>query len=107
MSSAASQRPETARTSVAKGYSGALAELESGDATANAATARAILAGEPGTRRNAVLLNAGAALLIAGVATDLREGVARAAAAIDSGAATERLAQLVAVSQRLGEAEAA
>ena len=86
---------------------GALAELESGDATANAATVRAILAGEPGTRRNAVLLNAGAALLIAGVATDLREGVARAAAAIDSGAATERLAQLVAVSQRLGEAEAA
>ncbi len=86
---------------------GALAELESGDATANAATARAILAGEPGTRRNAVLLNAGAALLIAGVATDLRDGVAGAAAAIDSGAATERLAQLVAVSQRLGEAEAA
>ena len=86
---------------------GALADLESGDATANAVTARSILGGEPGTRRNAVLLNAGAALVVAGVATDLREGVARAAAAIDSGAATERLAQFVAVSQRLGTAEAA
>ena len=86
---------------------GTLAEIESGDASANAATAHAILAGEPGTRRNAVLLNAGAALHIAGVADDLRDGVQRAAAAIDSGAAAERLARLVAVSQRLGIAEPA
>jgi anthranilate phosphoribosyltransferase len=86
---------------------GRITEIESGDPAANAATARAVLAGEPGTRRNAVLLNAGAALHVAGVAGDLRDGVARAAAAIDSGAATERLARFAAASQRLGAAEAA
>ena len=86
---------------------GTLAEIESGDAIANAATTRAILAGEPGTRRNAVLLNAGAALHIAGIADDLRDGVRRAATAIDSGAAAERLTQLIAVSRRLGTAEPA
>lgn len=86
---------------------GTIAEIESGDAAANAATARAILAGEPGTRRNAVLLNAGAALMIAGVAADLADGVARAAAAIDSGAGAERLARWIAVSQRLGAEDAA
>ncbi len=86
---------------------GTLAELDSGDAATNAATTRSILAGEPGTRRNAVLLNAGAALLVAGLAADLRDGVARAAEAIDAGAATARLARFVAVSRRLGAAETA
>jgi anthranilate phosphoribosyltransferase len=79
-----------------------LADIASGDAPANAATARAILAGERGPRRDAVLLNAAAALRIAGAVTDLREGLAAAAQAIDSGAAAERLARFVTTSQRLG-----
>jgi len=86
---------------------GRVADIESGDAAANAATARRVLAGLPGTHRTAVLLNAGAALMIAGVASDLGDGVARAAGAIDSGAGAERLARWVAVSQRLGAADAA
>ena len=61
------------------------AELRGGDATDNAATIRRVLAGERGARRDAVVLNAGAALVAAGVADDLREGVAAAAAAIDDG----------------------
>ena len=71
------------------------AELRGGDATDNAATIRRVLAGERGARRDAVVLNAGAALLAAGVADDLREGVAAAAAAIDDGAAEATLERLV------------
>jgi anthranilate phosphoribosyltransferase len=79
-------------------------EIASGDAPANAATARAILGGEHGARRTAVLLNAGAALVVAERAGDLREGIDAAARAIDSGAARDRLEQWTAVSQRLGTA---
>ena len=71
------------------------AELRGADATANAATIRRVLAGERGARRDAVVLNAGAALLAAGVADDLRDGVAAAAAAIDDGAAEATLERLV------------
>jgi len=71
------------------------AELRGGDATANAATIRRVLAGERGARRDAVVLNAGAALLAAGVADDLRDGVAAAAAAIDDGTADATLERLV------------
>ncbi len=81
---------------------GSAAQIASGDAAANAATLRAILAGEHGPRRTAVLLNAGAALLVAGLAKDLRDGAQLAAAAIDSGAATARLDRLVEASRRLG-----
>ena len=81
---------------------GAVADILSGDPAANAATTRSILGGEAGARRTAVLLNAAAALYVAGRARDLREGIAAAAAAIDSHAATERLALFVATSQRLG-----
>jgi anthranilate phosphoribosyltransferase len=84
-----------------------MADILSGDAAANAATTRAVLAGERGARRTAVLLNAGAACMVAGIASDLREGVALAAAAIDGGAAGELLDRFVATSQRLGAAEAA
>ena len=55
---------------------------------------RAVLAGERSGRRDAVLLNAGAALVAAGIADDLGEGFAIAAEAIDSGAATARLDDL-------------
>jgi anthranilate phosphoribosyltransferase len=49
--------------------------------------AEEVLAGERGARRDVVLLNAAAALLVAGVAADLRDGVVRAAASIDEGRA--------------------
>ncbi|MDP5347984.1 MAG: anthranilate phosphoribosyltransferase, partial [Paracoccaceae bacterium] len=59
-----------------------------------AAALRALLAGAPGAYRDAVLLNTAAALVVAGKATDLRDGVARARESIDSGAAGEKLATL-------------
>ncbi|MEL7215290.1 MAG: anthranilate phosphoribosyltransferase [Pseudomonadota bacterium] len=57
----------------------------------NGAAFRALLNGEAGAYRDAVLLNSAAALLIAGAATDLREGVALAAESIDSGAALAKI----------------
>lgn len=86
---------------------GSLDEIGSGDAAANAATARSIMAGEPGTRRTAVLMNAGAGLFVSGNAETLREGALLAAAAIDSGAAAATLERFIATSQRLGAAAAA
>ncbi len=65
-----------------------------GDPLHNAAAARALLDGEKGAYRDAVLLNSAAALVIAGRAGDLREGVEIAAASIDSGAAKGKLAAL-------------
>ena len=65
-----------------------------GDAAANAARVRSVLEGEKGAARDIVLLNAGAALVVADVAPDLRAGIATAAATIDSGAALAKLAQL-------------
>jgi len=53
----------------------------------------AILAGQPGPRRDHALLNAGAALVVAGVAHDLRDGVTQAAHAVDNGAAADKLIQ--------------
>ncbi len=73
--------------------------LAGGDAGTNAAISRAVLEGEPGPRRDVVLLNAAPALVAAGLAGDLREGVARAAEAIDSGAAAQCLKNLVAFTQ--------
>jgi anthranilate phosphoribosyltransferase len=62
----------------------------------SAARIRAVLAGEPGAARDVVLLNAAAALVVAGVAADLRDGAARARAAIDTGRVTRVLEHLVA-----------
>ncbi len=73
--------------------------LKGGNADTNAAIVRSILAGAKGSPRDVVLLNAGAALFIAGRAETVRAGVAQAAAAIDSGAAATVLEQLVRVSQ--------
>jgi anthranilate synthase/phosphoribosyltransferase len=61
--------------------------IHGGDPQANAAIARDILSGTPGPRREVVLLNAAAALVVAGRAPDLRDGVRQAAAAIDDGRA--------------------
>jgi anthranilate phosphoribosyltransferase len=73
--------------------------LSGGDAAHNAAIVRAVLAGEAGAARDVVLLNAGAALLICGRAPSLKDGIALAAAAIDDGRASERLARLVAATR--------
>ncbi len=75
-----------------------LDDLRGGDAAAGAAIALSLLAGEPGPRRDVVLLNAGAALEVAGHSDDLASGIAAAAAAIDSGAASETLDRWIAVS---------
>jgi anthranilate phosphoribosyltransferase len=60
---------------------------------------RALLGGRLGAYRDTVVMNAGAALVVAGKAPDLAEGMARAALAIDSGEAREALDDLVRVSQ--------
>jgi len=72
----------------------ALDALRGGDPQANAAIAREVLAGAPGPRRDVVLLNAAAALVVAGRATDLKDGVRQAAAAIDDGRAAAMLARV-------------
>ncbi|MCW5775636.1 MAG: anthranilate phosphoribosyltransferase [Phycisphaeraceae bacterium] len=63
-----------------------------------AGAVRAVLAGEPGPRRDVTLLNAAAALLVADAAASLAEGLAQAAEAVDSGRARETLETLVQVS---------
>jgi anthranilate phosphoribosyltransferase len=72
--------------------------LKGGDADANAAALRSVLEGKPSPYRDVALLNAAAALIVAGKAKDLKEGVAIGAKTLDSGAAAARLKQLVAVS---------
>ena len=75
-------------------------DLLGGEPEENAAITRAILAGEDrGPKRDVVLLNAAAALLVGGIATDLQDGVAKAAESIDSGAALRTLQALVSYSQ--------
>jgi anthranilate phosphoribosyltransferase len=75
-----------------------VSEIKGGDAAHNAEALRKVLGGEKNAYRDAVLLNAGAALVVAGVARDLKEGAAIAAGIIDQGKAAERLDRLVAVS---------
>ncbi len=79
------------------GLTGARAQdLAGGSAADNATIVRSVLAGEPGPRRDIVLLNAGAALQVGGVAGTLVQGVDAAANAIDTGAASTTLKRLVA-----------
>ncbi|MDE0049320.1 MAG: anthranilate phosphoribosyltransferase [Rhodospirillales bacterium] len=75
-------------------------DLKGGDARENAAIVRAILAGKPGPQRDIVLLNSAAALMVAGRAGDLAEGVNVAAEAVDSGKAQATLDRLVEISGR-------
>jgi anthranilate phosphoribosyltransferase len=75
------------------------AELRGGDPAANAHAIRRVLGGEEGGRRDAILLNAAAALVAAGIATDLSEGLELAREAVVSGAAAERLEQAAAFSR--------
>lgn len=75
-------------------------ELVGGTPAQNAAITRSILSGAPGPRRSAVLLNAGAALYVAGKADSIADGVALAARTIDSGAALAKLEAFAAASHR-------
>ncbi len=75
-------------------------DLKGGTPQENADITRAILNGEKGHKRNAVLLNAGAALYIAGKADTFEEGVKLAAELIDSGKAKETLEKVIEVSNR-------
>jgi anthranilate phosphoribosyltransferase len=74
------------------------AALAGGDGAANARIIARVLDGETGAARDIVLLNAGAALFIAGRADSVQQGIHRASEAIDRGEAKRKLAQLVAIS---------
>jgi anthranilate phosphoribosyltransferase len=76
------------------------ADLAGGSPDENARTVREVLAGAPGPKRSAVALNAAGAIAAAGHAADLREGLAAAHEAIDSGCAAARLEELVAFSRQ-------
>jgi anthranilate phosphoribosyltransferase len=73
-----------------------LAQVAGGTPQENAAVLRRVLAGDAGPHRDLVLLNAAAALYVGDLVQDLEEGVAKAAAAIDSGAAADVLERLIA-----------
>lgn len=73
-------------------------ELKGGDAQANANALLGVLNGDKNAYRNVALLNAAAALIVAGKAKDLKDGVALGTKSLDSGAAAEKLKRLVAVS---------
>ena len=75
-------------------------DLKGGTPEENAAITRAILNGETGHKRDAVLMNAGAALCIGGKADSIEEGVKLAANIIDSGEATKTLEKFIEVSNR-------
>lgn len=75
-------------------------DLKGGDAATNAAALRALLGGEHGPFRDAAAFNAAAALMVAGRASDLREGVALAVDAIDSGRARAVLDRVVEITSR-------
>lgn len=71
-------------------------ELVGGNAKENAAITRGILSGEiQGTKRNAVLLNAGAALYVGGEADDISQGIQKAAMLIDNGQALQKLEEYI------------
>jgi anthranilate phosphoribosyltransferase len=74
--------------------------LAGGTAEENAALVLEILGGRPGAPRDIVLLNAGAGLLVAGRASSVREGIAMAASALDTGGAMATLERLRGVTQR-------
>jgi anthranilate phosphoribosyltransferase len=72
--------------------------LKGGDAAANAVALKSVLDGMPSPYRDVALLNAAAALVVAGRAGNLKEGMTLGTRSIDDGAAAERLKRLIAVS---------
>jgi anthranilate phosphoribosyltransferase len=82
------------------------AKLSGGDIPMNAGAITSVLAGEKGAHRDVALLNAAAALVVAGIAPDLGTGVEAAAASIDGGHAARALEALVRVSNEAKALEA-
>ncbi|MEP6769553.1 MAG: anthranilate phosphoribosyltransferase [Acidobacteriota bacterium] len=99
-------RPWKLDLSLLPGQSVAPDELRGGDADENAAMLRALLEGQAGPRRDAVLWNAAVALTVEGSARDVADGYERAAHALDSGAARESLERLRAASSAASGAPA-
>ncbi|MDH5242471.1 MAG: anthranilate phosphoribosyltransferase [Chloroflexota bacterium] len=85
----------------------ATSRLAGDDAASNARLVEAVLRGEPGSRRDVVLLNAGAALLAAGAVDALEDGIERAALTIDAGLTADLLERLRAERRSAAAAEAA
>jgi anthranilate phosphoribosyltransferase len=83
-----------------------IADLRGGDREENAEIIRRILAGEPGPKRDMVVVNAGAAIVAGGRARDLKEGAQQAAHSIDSGSARAKLAALAKLARDLAPAKA-
>jgi anthranilate phosphoribosyltransferase len=83
-----------------------IADLGGGDREDNARFIRSILEGEPGPKRDIVVVNAAAALVAGGKARDFKEGAQVAAHSIDSGAAMGKLRALADLSQRLAPPKA-
>ncbi|WP_028313199.1 anthranilate phosphoribosyltransferase [Desulfatibacillum aliphaticivorans] len=79
-----------------------ISELAGGDAQENAGITKSILEGAPGPRQDVVVVNAGAALVAAGVAEDFKDGMGKAREAIQSGAALDKLEALVKFTQENG-----
>jgi anthranilate phosphoribosyltransferase len=84
-----------------------LEKLAGGEITINANAVRAVLAGADGAHRDVALLNAAAALVVAGVATDMAAGIEAAAASIDEGKAAAALDAMVRVSNEAKAEESA
>jgi len=79
-----------------------LDSLRGGTIEENAAMLREVLGGAPGPQRDAVLMNAAAALVVGDRASSLEQGIGLARSAIDNGRALAKLEQLVELSQSLG-----
>ncbi len=94
-------RPEDAGLSPAP-----LEALAGGDGEENARILREILGGAPGPKRDVVVLNAAAALQVAGHASSLAEGAAQARRVLDSGAGTAKLAEVLAFARSREEGAA-
>jgi anthranilate phosphoribosyltransferase len=77
-----------------------ISDIKGGNAEKNAQIVLDVLRGEPGPRRDIVLLNSAAAVVAAGRANDFREGISQATAAIDSGQAMEKLEKLKTITHR-------
>lgn len=77
-----------------------MSDLLGGDPKENAAALRDVLAGAKNAYRDISCLNAGAGLVVAGIASDIKDGVAKAQAAIDSGAAAKVLEDVAAISNQ-------
>lgn len=90
---------------VSYGLAPAIAEeLIGGDPAYNASVVNSVMAGDHGPARDIVVLNAGAGLVVAGVASDLEQGIALAMHSIDSGAAASSLRRFIETSQLAGAA---